>query len=126
MRATANRAGFDIGRPDRVLDNLEAERQSEEALLAVSIQMLLDARPAWQSEGACIGGGIDFTSRGPIQISAALQLCGVCPVRAACLSWAIEVDDKVAVLGGMTPAVRKRLVDANRSATIEDDSDAAA
>jgi hypothetical protein len=47
-------------------------------------------------------------------------------VRADCLQWAIEVDDKVAVLGGMTPSARRRLADAHQSTTIEEDSDAAA
>jgi hypothetical protein len=94
------RAGFDQGRRDQVLENLEAEAVSEDLLLARSIKMLLAARQAWHYEGACRGSDIDFTSRGRNQRSAALQICGGCSVRTDCLAWAVEVDDRVAILGG--------------------------
>jgi WhiB family redox-sensing transcriptional regulator len=108
MRATSNRTGFDIGKP-------------EDVLLARSIKMLLGVRPAWHSQGACRWSGIDFTSRGGDQQAAALQLCGRCPVRTECLDWAIEVDDQSAILGGMTPAARRRLVNAHRTDTAPTD-----
>jgi WhiB family redox-sensing transcriptional regulator len=126
MRATSNRTGFDVGKPEAVLAKLEAERESEDAVLASSIKMLLEARPTWHSQGACRGSGIDFTGSGANQISAALQICGGCPVRADCLDWALEIDDRVAILGGMTPSARRRLVKARHASTIKEDSDAAA
>jgi WhiB family redox-sensing transcriptional regulator len=122
------RAGFDIGRPQDVLDNLAAEAAttSPEALLAASVKMLAGARPDWHNQGACKGSDIDFTSRGNKQRAAALQVCGSCPVPTECLAWAIEVDDRGAILGGMDVPARRRLVAQHQAASVEGDSDAAA
>ncbi len=41
------------------------------------------------------------------QIEAAKQVCRVCPVRAACLEWAMGASDKHSVAGGTTPDERR-------------------
>jgi hypothetical protein len=106
-RGTSGRHGYDMGRPDRVLARLNAKAASDEATaLAASIAMLATARPAWHRLGACCGAVVDFSSRSKVKQAAALQLCGRCQVRIECLQWSLEVDDRVAVLGGMTPATR--------------------
>jgi WhiB family redox-sensing transcriptional regulator len=126
MRATSGRQGIDLGRPDQTLARLDAEAASEEAALAGSIAMLAAARPAWQRMAACSAAGVDFTSRSKIEQAAALQICGRCPVRLECLAWSLDVGDRVAVLGGMTAAARRRLVAAHQVASSTEDSDAAA
>jgi len=37
---------------------------------------------------------------------AAKKVCFTCPVKTPCLEWALEVDDRYAVLGGTTPVER--------------------
>ncbi len=36
-------------------------------------------------------------------------ICGRCPVIVECLSWALEVDDRWAILGGLTPTERANI-----------------
>lgn len=80
-------------------------------LLAALLDTLKRSRPAWHGEAACRGSSLDFTARerDRTTISAALQLCGRCPVRLACLDWALDIGDEAAVLGGTTPSARRRL-----------------
>jgi WhiB family transcriptional regulator, redox-sensing transcriptional regulator len=43
------------------------------------------------------------------RIRAAKAICAGCPVIRDCLAWAIETDDREAILGGTTPAERKSM-----------------
>lgn len=82
-------------------------------LLAAMLDTLKRSRPDWHDDAACRGATIDFTvtrrERNRAAISAALQVCGRCPVRVECLDWAVEIGDEAAVLGGTTPSARRRL-----------------
>jgi WhiB family transcriptional regulator, redox-sensing transcriptional regulator len=73
------------------------------------IEALEAARPQWHEQGACRGSSLDFTSSNAAERSACVQVCGTCPVREACLEWALEVGDTVAVLGGTDPSARRAI-----------------
>lgn len=76
-----------------------------------------EAAPAWMQEAACQYTDPDLffaseTGSGRIsvlQAQQAVRVCRSCPVIAECLRWAFQVEDKHAVLGGMTPEQRTRL-----------------
>ena len=62
----------------------------------------LDAPSDWffaQSENGTITAGM----------RKGLALCEQCPVRTDCLEWAVDTNQEMGVLGGMTPHARRRL-----------------
>lgn len=64
---------------------------------------------SWTERAACKGEDTDlfFPGRGEEQVGV-LALCGVCPVRAECLAYALEHED-VGVWGG-TSAKQRRAI----------------
>jgi WhiB family redox-sensing transcriptional regulator len=64
---------------------------------------------AWRQHAACqnadpeafFPGGKDITST-----QAAIAICRRCPVRDACLQYAIEYDERHGIWGGLTPEQR--------------------
>lgn len=81
---------------DLVLDGLDA--------------VLHRARPHWMKSAACRGlNPTMFTPGKPTAASRAFTICGGCTVRSDCLTWAIEIGDDVAILGGTDPAARRRI-----------------
>jgi hypothetical protein len=97
-------------------DNAATESQRRTDALGALVSLIQRSRPAWHALGACRGSSLDFTNTSPKNVAACLQLCGGCNARADCLAWALEIDDRCAVLGGMDPAARRRLA-RNRNAT---------
>jgi hypothetical protein len=71
------------------------------------LRQYITARPAFFDQAACIGSELDFTSRSATEQSRAVQVCGTCPVMLQCRTWADEVGDTVAVLGGETAGARR-------------------
>lgn len=65
---------------------------------------------AWANSGRCSGVDPDlfFPERGQ-DAGPAKALCRQCPVRAACLSWALDTGQKHGIWGGMTESQRRRL-----------------
>ena len=77
--------------------------------------------PSWQRDAACRNHPPDwwFPAKGR-SVSAAKAVCAGCPVRDACLSWALDEVDvgpgdphttshRYGVLGGLSPAERTAL-----------------
>ncbi len=70
-------------------------------------------RAGWREEAAC--SGLDTTLFFPSteddqgQLSVARQVCAICPVREACLAYAIESRQTVGIWGGATTRERRRL-----------------
>jgi len=69
---------------------------------------------SWQDRSACAATplalwfpSVNHPNRR--QERAAKAICGACPVIDACLAWALEVDDRWALLGGTTPTERGKL-----------------
>jgi len=73
--------------------------------------------PAWMAEGTCRQTDPelfyyqeDGMPEWPGRIEQAKAVCRVCPVRGECLEWALESEDDWAIMGGLTPIERRRLV----------------
>ncbi len=72
------------------------------------LRRLADLVPAWHRDAACAGEpvGIFLPGLGE-RNTAAMELCGRCPVRRDCLDWAIAEQINHGVYGGMSPAARR-------------------
>jgi hypothetical protein len=105
------------------VDNEATASQRAAGEFAALAAFIARTRPPWTDEAACRGSGLDFTNtKSQRNVSACLERCGRCDVRGACLDWALEVDDRVAILGGMTPTARTRLArKRDRPASTDDD-----
>ena len=72
---------------------------------------MLDAsrRPAWMADAQCADYDLDFieAERTITGTAAALQICGRCSVREACLAYALADPSLVGVWGGCDTQARK-------------------
>ena len=72
----------------------------------------LVAPEPWMAEGRCRTDQIDtavfFPTRGE-DVSVAQRICRSCPVRTACLDYALDNDEHFGVWGGLSERARKRL-----------------
>jgi WhiB family redox-sensing transcriptional regulator len=68
-------------------------------------------RPLDDSRAACKGADLEifFPLRSNALATEAKAYCRECPIRRDCLNWALAMGDTFAVLGGLTPAERRRL-----------------
>jgi hypothetical protein len=88
-----------------VTNQMATDEMRDADALAALVTLLERSRPAWHDAAKCKKHPeLDFTSSAPGTISKAIQVCGRCAVRGDCLSWALDIDDRSAVLGGMDPA----------------------
>jgi WhiB family redox-sensing transcriptional regulator len=77
----------------------------------------LPKKEDWRLEAACIGEDIDLffpitdNDAGP-----AKAICATCPVREACLEWAMASRQEDGVWGGLTGDERRRLRRRRRTA----------
>jgi WhiB family transcriptional regulator, redox-sensing transcriptional regulator len=73
----------------------------------------------WRDRAACAGIGYDlFFPEHNSGIGDARKVCRDCPVRAQCLTFAIETDQRHGVWGGITQGeLRKLVLKKNRSAS---------
>lgn len=71
-------------------------------------------RQDWRDDALCpqvsidefhVEQGIGSTE----QINFAKQICGLCPVQAECLDYALAANEQIGVWGGTTPKARQRL-----------------
>lgn len=73
-----------------------------------------DAVWGWQDEAACAGIGLDVWFAPEREQAAdraereeyAKRICGVCPVRDACLAHALNYDERYGIWGGLTEEER--------------------
>ena len=74
-------------------------------------------RPSWHHDGACRSAPASvsfFPVRGE-SYDAALEFCGCCPVRAACLKWALGQGPYLAgIWGGSSQRARQRALGARQ------------
>lgn len=81
-------------------------------------RLTLDAAATddWRHDAACRGSDPEmfFPHNGYSEthpdVLAAKATCRACPVKTACLQWALDVRDDHAVLGGLTAHERRSLV----------------
>ena len=70
---------------------------------------LEEARPDWHLDAACRGSGVDMFATDRAGVAAALQLCGRCQARDACLAHALDRGEAYGIWGGCDPAARKAI-----------------
>lgn len=71
----------------------------------------------WQELGACFEVPVEiFFPPTEQEAEAAKSVCKRCAVREECLEFAIEVDERFGVWGGLTPQERRSLVARKRKA----------
>ncbi|MFJ4535043.1 WhiB family transcriptional regulator [Streptomyces tibetensis] len=64
----------------------------------------------WQQEALCAQTGADFFFPEPgSSVREAKRICGMCPIRAACLAYALEHDERFGVWGGLSEKERLEL-----------------
>jgi len=65
----------------------------------------------WQERSACYGLDPEvFFPTTEEEAGLALSYCGVCPVKAVCLAWALQNGERYGVWGGTTEQQRRRLI----------------
>ena len=65
---------------------------------------------AWQEEALCAQTGGDFFFPEPgSSVREAKRICSLCPIRAACLEYALTNDMRFGVWGGMSEKERLEL-----------------
>lgn len=70
----------------------------------------LDERP-WAAFASCRGADPDlFFPSGEGDPRDALRICSGCPVKDACLDWALETRVRFGIWGGKTERERRRLL----------------
>jgi hypothetical protein len=63
--------------------------------------------PDWMAAGCRTADPEEWYPEGSSRPSKAVQrICADCPIRAECLAWALERDERFGVWGGATPADR--------------------
>ena len=69
-----------------------------------------DDEPCWQDLGACaeVDGDLFFPDKGG-STREAKTICAGCEVRAECLEYAMETDQRFGVWGGLSERERRRL-----------------
>jgi WhiB family redox-sensing transcriptional regulator len=71
------------------------------------------ARPAWQAVGSCRGmdPAVFFPAEGDAcSAASAKAICATCPVRKACLDYAIRIREPHGIWGGLNELERKQLL----------------
>jgi len=86
-------------------------------MTATTRRRTTDAAPTsdWRTHAACtkVDPDLFFPTgsgyRAAAQTEEAKQVCGACPVRQECLSWALQTGQSTGIWGGMTERERLRL-----------------
>lgn len=67
----------------------------------------------WRDDALCaqVGGDAWYPDKGQ-DAARPKRVCQACPVRDACLDWAIRHREPHGVWGGLTPRQRQRLINA--------------
>jgi WhiB family redox-sensing transcriptional regulator len=71
--------------------------------------MFIEQLP-WAAEAKCLNADPDvfFPEKGG-STREAKRICGECPVRAECLEYALEEDERFGIWGGMSERERRKL-----------------
>lgn len=74
------------------------------------------AQPDWMADASCATVDPDLffpegAGKGTLRLleAEAKAICGSCPVREKCLTWALDTDERYGVWGGMTEDERAEL-----------------
>lgn len=78
---------------------------------------LLPSAPAWTGDALCaqVATEMFFPEKGG-STKDAKRICGDCPVREACLEYALENGERFGIWGGLSERERRALIRARRKA----------
>ena len=65
---------------------------------------------AWGRGAACVGEPGDWFASGSTDVSGEKAVCWTCPVRRACLAYALDAGESFGIWGGLTAKERAVLV----------------
>jgi WhiB family redox-sensing transcriptional regulator len=104
-------AGPSSGRPEaseRGVDPALIERFSPDGtILPMHIDTITSPDLDWQQEALCAQTGADFFFPEPgSSVREAKRICGMCPIRDACLEYALDNDERFGVWGGLSEKER--------------------
>jgi WhiB family redox-sensing transcriptional regulator len=110
-RASAGTEGASSGRPEAWesgVDPALIERFSPDGtILAMHIDTITSPDLDWQQEALCAQTGADFFFPEPgSSVREAKRICGLCPIRSACLEYALDNDERFGVWGGLSEKER--------------------
>jgi WhiB family redox-sensing transcriptional regulator len=96
---------------ERGVDPALIERFSPPATLSgMHIDTITSPELEWQQEALCAQTGADFFFPEPgSSVREAKRICGMCPIRAACLAYALDNDERFGVWGGLSEKERLEL-----------------
>lgn len=79
-------------------------------IAAAIVGTLADGDTSWQERALCAQTDPEafFPEKGG-STREAKRICAVCPVRAECLSYALEHDERFGIWGGLSERERRRL-----------------
>ncbi|RMB81709.1 WhiB family transcriptional regulator [Streptomyces shenzhenensis] len=79
-------------------------------ILAMHFDTITSPDLAWQEGALCAQTGADFFFPEPgSSVREAKRICGLCPIRAACLDYALDHDERFGVWGGLSEKERLEL-----------------
>jgi WhiB family redox-sensing transcriptional regulator len=104
-------AGRPRTHPGRGVDPALIERFSRGGtILLMHIETITSPDLAWQEEALCAQTGADFFFPEPgSSVREAKRICGLCPIRSACLAYALDNDERFGVWGGLSEKERLEL-----------------
>ncbi|MFG2374941.1 WhiB family transcriptional regulator [Streptomyces sp. NPDC048504] len=75
----------------------------------------------WQQEALCAQTGADFFFPEPgSSVREAKRICGMCPIRSACLEYALDNDERFGVWGGLSEKERLEIRRTSRGPLTDD------
>ncbi|GAA2422949.1 WhiB family transcriptional regulator [Streptomyces glaucus] len=88
-----------------------SERFSPSGTLgAMHIETIAPPDLDWQEEALCAQTGSDFFFPEPgSSVREAKRICALCPIRSACLEYALDHDERFGVWGGLSEKERLEL-----------------
>lgn len=79
-------------------------------ILAMPIETITPADPAWQGQALCAQTGADLFFPEPgSSVREAKRICALCEIRPACLDYALAHDERFGVWGGLSERERLAL-----------------
>ena len=74
-----------------------------------SYEVFFPSPPKWQRQGACLGAHPDlfFPERGQ-STQPAKEICKICQVKEECLQFALDINERFGIWGGMSEGERRK------------------
>jgi WhiB family redox-sensing transcriptional regulator len=79
-------------------------------ILSMDLDTITPPHLTWQEQALCAQTGAEFFFPEPgSSVREAKRICGLCPIRSACLDFALAHDERFGVWGGLSEKERQAL-----------------